>query len=138
MLATLDHQLLDGAARPGLRGLMRFLTEFWYFGLKEARACLFVALFFGAVFVVPRTGLFGLPRYDVLLPAALAIQGWMVWARLETWDELESGQPVSRGRLCAGSVQDLGRGACGATPTRSVPGRRCTSASGVPGRCWSS
>jgi uncharacterized membrane protein YoaT (DUF817 family) len=90
LLATIDHHLLDGAARPRLRGAARFLTEFCYFGIKEARSCLFVALFFAAVFLVPRAGWFGLPRYDVLLVAALAIQAWMVWAKLETWDELKA------------------------------------------------
>ena len=39
---------------------------------KEARACLFVGLFFIAVFAVPRAGILGLPRYDVLLLIALA------------------------------------------------------------------
>ena len=90
MLATIDNHLLDGAARPGLRGVARFLMEFWYFGIKQARACLFVGLFFGAVLLTPRAGLFGLPRYDVLLMAAIGIQAWMVWAGLETWDELKA------------------------------------------------
>jgi len=90
LLTTIDNHLLDASARPGLRGLPRFVLEFLYFGIKEARACLFVALFFGSVFLVPRAGLFGLPRYDVLLLAALAIQAWMVWARLETLDELKA------------------------------------------------
>jgi len=90
MLATLDQHLLNLAPRPALRGPLRWLTEFWYFGVKEARACLFVGLFFAAVFLVPRAGLAGLPRYDVLLAAALAIQVWMVWAGLETWDELKA------------------------------------------------
>ena len=58
---------------PPPSGPARFALEFLWFGLKEARACLFVALFFLAVFLVPRTGLAGLPRYDVLLVAALAI-----------------------------------------------------------------
>lgn len=88
MLATIDNHLLDGAARPGLRGATRFLMEFWYFGIKQARACLFVALFFAAVLLTPRAGLFGVPRYDLLLAAAIGIQAWMVWAGLETWDEL--------------------------------------------------
>jgi uncharacterized membrane protein YoaT (DUF817 family) len=90
MLAMLDNHLQDGLAWRGLRGLPRGVVEFLYFGIKEARACLFVALFFGAVLAVPRTGILGLPRYDVLLAAALAIQLWMVWARLETWDELKA------------------------------------------------
>jgi len=62
----------------------------FHFGLKEARACLFVVLFFGAVFLVPRGGLFGIPRYDLLLVIALAIQAWMVWAKVETLDELKA------------------------------------------------
>jgi len=90
MLATIDNHLLDGAARPGLRGVPRFLMEFWYFGIKQARACLFVGLFFGAVLLTPRAGLFGVPRYDLLLATAIGIQAWMVWAGLETWDELKA------------------------------------------------
>jgi uncharacterized membrane protein YoaT (DUF817 family) len=65
-------------------------VEFAYFGVKQARACLFVGLFFAAVFSVPRAGIFGLPRYDVLLAIALGIQAWMVWAKLETVDELKA------------------------------------------------
>ncbi|NYE63589.1 uncharacterized membrane protein YoaT (DUF817 family) [Duganella sp. 1224] len=90
MLATLDTHLLTASAPRDLRGWRRFALEFLYFGVKEARACLFVALFFASVLLVPRAGLFGLPRYDVLLLAAVAIQGWMLWARLETLDELKA------------------------------------------------
>jgi uncharacterized membrane protein YoaT (DUF817 family) len=90
MLATLDTHLLSASVRHDLPGWQRFLIEFLYFGIKEARACLFVALFFASVLLVPRTGLFGLPRYDVLLLAAVAIQGWMLWVKLETWDELKA------------------------------------------------
>jgi uncharacterized membrane protein YoaT (DUF817 family) len=89
-LGALDAHLLSLVPRARLSGPRRFLAEFVYFGIKEARACLFVGLFFAAVFLVPRQGLPGLPRYDVLLVLALAIQGWMVWARLETLDELKA------------------------------------------------
>lgn len=89
MLAALDSHLTD--ARPrALDGWRRALVEFLYFGVKEARACLFVGLFFAAVFLVPRAGLLGIARYDVLLLAALAIQGGMVATRLESWDELKA------------------------------------------------
>lgn len=89
MLAALDSHLTN--ARPrGLAGWRRAVVEFLYFGIKEARACLFVGLFFAAVFLVPRAGLFGIARYDVLLLAALAIQAGMVATRLETWDELKA------------------------------------------------
>jgi uncharacterized membrane protein YoaT (DUF817 family) len=89
-LLTLDGRLLDFGPRLSLTGLRRFVVEFFYFGIKEARACLFVVLFFTAVFSVPRGGLWGLPRYDVLLVIALAIQAWMVWAKLETFDEFKA------------------------------------------------
>lgn len=90
MLAALDTHLLTASARHDVRGWQRFALEFLYFGIKNARACLFVALFFASVLLVPRAGLFGLPRYDVLLLAAIAIQGWMLWAKLETLDELKA------------------------------------------------
>lgn len=90
MLASLDTHLLTASARDDLPGWRRFVIEFLYFGIKEARACLFVALFFASVLLVPRAGLFSVPRYDVLLLAALGIQAWMVWAKLETWDELKA------------------------------------------------
>ena len=74
----------------GLTGARHALLEFLWFGLKNARACLFAGLFFLAVFGMPRAGLFGVPRYDLLLVVALVIQGWMVWAKLETLDELKA------------------------------------------------
>lgn len=87
---VVDRYLCDDRPRARLQGLTRFAVEFWRFGLKEARACLFAGLFFLAVFLVPRSGWWGLPRYDLLLVIAVAIQAWMVWAKLETWDELKA------------------------------------------------
>src|SRR2546423_8985766 len=89
-LSALDARFLNLPARPDLSGLRRAAVELWYFGIKEVRACLFVGLFFTAVFAVPRRGLLGIPRYDVLLLIALVIQGWMVWTKLESWDELKA------------------------------------------------
>jgi uncharacterized membrane protein YoaT (DUF817 family) len=88
MLARLDNYLIDSAPRQ--LGSARPLVELLWFGIKEARACLFVGLFFLAVFSVPRAGVLGIPRYDLLLIIALAIQVWMVAAKLETWDELKA------------------------------------------------
>ncbi len=87
---TVDVHLLDVAARPELVGPRRVVVELLYFGAKCARACLFAGLFFGAVFLVPRGGLLGVPRYDLLLVIALAIQGWMLWAGLESRDEVKA------------------------------------------------
>ncbi len=90
LVRTLDQHLLNLGAKPTLSGISRFAVEFLYFGIKQARACLFAGLFFAAVFLVPRAGLWGLPRYDVLLVIALGIQAWMVWTKLETIDELKA------------------------------------------------
>jgi uncharacterized membrane protein YoaT (DUF817 family) len=90
LLRTLDGRLLQGPAPFDISGFRRWGLEFLWFGLKQLRACLFVGLFFLAVFCVPRAGLFGIPRYDLLLAIAIGIQGWMLWARLETWDEVKA------------------------------------------------
>lgn len=89
-LRALDAHFDAHQARPDLSGLRRGVMELLYFGARQARACLFVVLFFTAVFAVPRAGLFGMPRYDLLLVVALGIQAWMVLAKLESWDELKA------------------------------------------------
>ncbi|MBC7623362.1 MAG: DUF817 domain-containing protein [Aeromicrobium sp.] len=89
-LLALDLHLLNRPVSATLTGNSRFAVEFLYFGIKEARACLFVGLFFAAIFTIPRAGVLGIPRYDVLLVVALAIQAWMVWSKLETLDELKA------------------------------------------------
>lgn len=86
----LDQWLMQVTPPADTAGLRRFCWEFWFFGLKQARACLFVALFFASVLLVPRSGIFAIPRYDVLLILALLIQYWMVWSKLETVDELKA------------------------------------------------
>ena len=87
---SLDAHFQTLVARPELSGLRRLGVELFYFGLKQVRACAFAGLFFAAVFAVPRGGLLGIPRYDLLLLIALAIQGWMIRAKLETWDEVKA------------------------------------------------
>lgn len=89
-LRLLDAHLLTVAPAPSLTGLRRSAVEFLYFGVKQARACVFAGLFFAAVFAVPRAGMLGIPRYDLLLLIALVIQSWMVWSKLESWDELKA------------------------------------------------
>ena len=88
-LDALDKALLRSPP-PLLARLPRPLLELGYFTAREARACLFAGLFFAAIFLVPRAGVFGLPRYDVLLVVAIAIQAWMVLSQLETLDELKA------------------------------------------------
>jgi len=73
--------------RPTVRSL---LLELAHFTGKEAQACLFAGAFFASVMCVPRAGVLGVPRYDVLLLIAVAIQAWMVWTGRETLDELKA------------------------------------------------
>nr|WP_233836603.1 DUF817 domain-containing protein [Paraburkholderia sp. ZP32-5] len=75
--------------RP-LTGLRRVLFECLAFGIKEARCCLFAAVVFLAIFAVPRAGLAGIPRYDLLLVIALAAQVVMIWTGLESVDEVKA------------------------------------------------
>jgi len=89
-MRSLDDQLLKLSAGADLAGFRRGLAEFGAFGIKQVRACLFAGLFFAAVFAVPRGGLFGIPRYDLLLIIALLIQAGMLWAKLESWDEVKA------------------------------------------------
>ena len=89
MLQKLDNLLLDPKPRQ-ISGFKRFIIEFLYFGLKEARACLFAGFFFIALFAVPAVGVWGIPRYDLLLILAVSFQIIMVWQKLETWDELKA------------------------------------------------
>lgn len=75
---------------PGSGRLRLWVWELWGFVSKEAQACLFAGLFFAAVFCVPRAGLWGLPRYDLLLLIALLIQAGMVISGRESRDELKA------------------------------------------------
>jgi uncharacterized membrane protein YoaT (DUF817 family) len=65
-----------------------FLWEFFVFGLKEARACIFAGIFFGLLLVSRHIPLLGLPRYDFLCLAAIAVQIILVATRIETKEEL--------------------------------------------------
>ncbi len=88
-LADID-QYLSNSIPSRATGWRRFVLEFLMFGIKEARCCLFAGLFFAAVFLMPRAGLFGIPRYDALLLFAVLVQVWMVSARIETIAELKA------------------------------------------------
>lgn len=93
MISALDDLLMDATARQ-FGAARRALTEFLYFGIKNARSCLFVFTFMAAVLLMPRAGLdlglFRVARYDVLLIVAIAIQWAMLKAGLETLDELKA------------------------------------------------
>lgn len=89
-LQSLDDKLLRPPIISNLYGWKRFCIEFLFFGIKEARSCLFVGLFFLSIFLVPKNGIWLIPRYDVLFVIAITIQLWMVSSKLETLDELKA------------------------------------------------
>ena len=66
------------------------IEEFVWFGIQEARACVFAGSFFALLAVSRYVPLGGLPRYDFILLGALAIQILMVATKLETFDELRA------------------------------------------------
>ena len=80
------HRILDRLPHRGVSGA---LVEFLVFGIKQAWACLFGGLLLALILC---TTLFypddaALTRYDFLFLAAVAIQIFMLVARLETLDE---------------------------------------------------
>lgn len=126
-LSRIDGILLNYRPDDELIGFRRFAVEFLFFGIKQARACLFVALFFGAIFLIPRSGIFGLPRYDVLLIIALLIQALMVVSKLETLDELKA---VSLFHLIGFALEVFKTS--GAIQSWSYPDFAYTKVAGVP------
>jgi uncharacterized membrane protein YoaT (DUF817 family) len=64
------------------------VAEFCWFGLKEARACVFAGSFFIVLWASSRVPLGALPRYDAILLGALVLQAAMLALKLETPREL--------------------------------------------------
>ncbi len=67
-----------------------YLWEFILFGVKEAQACIFAGSFFVLLFLSSHIPLFGVPRYDFLFLAAIALQIILYLAKIETWDEVKT------------------------------------------------
>jgi uncharacterized membrane protein YoaT (DUF817 family) len=67
--------------------LTNFLTEFLIFGWKEARACVFAGSFFVVLIASRYVPLGGLPRYDFIFLAAIAIQIVLLATRIESGRE---------------------------------------------------
>jgi uncharacterized membrane protein YoaT (DUF817 family) len=66
------------------------ISEFLMFGIKEARACIFAGSFFVILAASKYVPLYGLPRYDFLLIAAVLLQIGLLATKLETIDELKT------------------------------------------------
>lgn len=90
MLAAFDRLLQEPPGVTEQSGWRLRLLELLWFGLKEARACLFAGILFAAILLMPRNGIAGLPRYDLLLLIAVLSQAWLLWRKIETWDEFKA------------------------------------------------
>jgi uncharacterized membrane protein YoaT (DUF817 family) len=67
--------------------LRAFCWEFWIFGVKEARACIFAGTFFVILLASRFLPLFGLYRYDFICIAAIVLQAVLLLTRVESKDE---------------------------------------------------
>jgi uncharacterized membrane protein YoaT (DUF817 family) len=65
-----------------------FLCEFFLFGVKQARACLFAGTFLFLLLISRHLPLLGMARYDFLFLAAIGIQVVLVATRLESLHEV--------------------------------------------------
>ena len=81
ILFKLRHQPNDTKA-------VQYFKEFFAFGFKEVLSCLFPAFIFCMLVVSKLLHIPGLPRYDFLLLACLAMQAFMVYTKLESKTEL--------------------------------------------------
>ena len=64
------------------------VLEFYAFGVKQLRACIFPALFFAALLITKYISVPGIARYDLILMAALLIQAGLLLTGIETKKEL--------------------------------------------------
>jgi uncharacterized membrane protein YoaT (DUF817 family) len=65
-----------------------FAWEFFVFGLKQARSCVFAGSFFALLFLSRFLPLFGVPRYDFLCIAAIVLQLALLLTRIESVEEV--------------------------------------------------
>lgn len=63
--------------------------DFWIFGMKNIRSCVFAGSFFLVLALSNVIPLFGLARYDFIFLAAILIQVVLVLTKLETKDEVK-------------------------------------------------
>ncbi|MBI5134139.1 MAG: DUF817 domain-containing protein [Candidatus Taylorbacteria bacterium] len=73
-----------------MQRIKSFASELAVFGIKEARSAIFAGSFFALLFLSNHIPLGGLPRYDFLFIAAIAIQVVLYLAKLETKDEIKT------------------------------------------------
>jgi uncharacterized membrane protein YoaT (DUF817 family) len=88
-LVRLPDLPLPAVERPPATGFRRFVILLTHFGWQQALSCVFPVFIFIMLVLSHAGPVLGLPRYDFLLIACLAMQGLMVAGKLETFDELK-------------------------------------------------
>src|SRR5882724_9835687 len=69
--------------------IKEIVRDFFIFGVKEARACVFAGSFFILLFLSHYIT-FGLYRYDFLFLAAVLLQVILLLTKIETFDEFKT------------------------------------------------
>lgn len=71
-----------------LFGYMKaFIAELWDFGMRNAKSCMFPVFVFGMLFVSRFVPVYIMPRYDFMLLACLSMQAYLLYRKIETFDE---------------------------------------------------
>ena len=84
-LRVAGRSLEASAGRASARSL---LAELFVFGFRQARACLFPAIFISILLLSNYVPLFGLARYDYIFIGAVLAQVALVALKIETRDEV--------------------------------------------------
>src|SRR6185436_2093503 len=71
----------------GSPAMKAFLWEFFVFGMKQARACIFSGTFLVLLVLSKYISFFGLERYDFLCLAAILMQIILLWTGIESKEE---------------------------------------------------
>jgi len=84
------NSLVIASPLPPWQKLKNFSTELFCFAHKQVQACIFAGSFFVLLAASKYLPLFGMPRYDFLLLAAVLLQLALLASKLETLDELKT------------------------------------------------
>jgi uncharacterized membrane protein YoaT (DUF817 family) len=84
------NSILITAPLPQWQRLKYWLGELFSFAHKQVQACVFAGSFFVLLAASKYLPLFGMPRYDFLLIAAILLQIILLVGKLETPDELKT------------------------------------------------
>lgn len=80
-------EVANRGARTATASLRDLVSEFFLFGVKELRACLFTGIFFAILIFSNYISIFGIARYDLIFILTITAQVLLLAFRIETKDE---------------------------------------------------